>query len=45
MKKLGFGLMRLPLNTPGNAADIDLAATQAMMDRFLQAGFSYFDTS
>ena len=45
MKKLGFGLMRLPLNTPGNAADIDLAATQAMMDRFLQAGFTYFDTS
>ena len=44
MKKLGFGLMRLPLNTPGNAADIDLAATQAMMDRFLQAGFTYFDT-
>ena len=37
MKKLGFGLMRLPLNTPGNAADIDLAATQAMMDRFLRA--------
>ena len=45
MKKLGFGLMRLPLNTPGNAADIDLVATQAMMDRFLQAGFTYFDTS
>lgn len=45
MKKLGFGLMRLPLNTPGNAADIDLAATQAMMDRFLRAGFTYFDTS
>lgn len=45
MKKLGFGLMRLPLNIPGNAADIDLAATQAMMDRFLQAGFTYFDTS
>ena len=45
MEKLGFGLMRLPLNTPGNTADIDLAAMQAMMDRFIGAGFTYFDTS
>ena len=24
MKKLGFGLMRLPTNSPANAGDIDL---------------------
>ena len=40
-KKLGFGLMRLP-NTLGI---IDVKETSAMVDRFLGAGFTYFDTA
>ena len=39
--KLGFGLMRLPKN--GDV--IDLEQTKAMVDRFLAAGFTYFDTA
>lgn len=39
--KLGFGLMRLPKQ----GDEIDIAATSAMVDRFLEAGFTYFDTA
>ncbi|MDD2214269.1 MAG: aldo/keto reductase [Oscillospiraceae bacterium] len=39
--KLGFGLMRLPLQ--GEA--IDLAQLSRMADLFIQQGFSYFDTA
>ena len=39
--KLGFGLMRLP-NTLGK---IDVAQTSRMVDMFLEAGFTYFDTA
>ena len=39
--KLGFGLMRLPKQ----GDEIDIAATSAMVDRFLAAGFTYFDTA
>ena len=42
MKKLGFGLMRLPL-TEGGAIDIE--RTKAMADRFMAEGFTYFDTA
>ncbi len=45
MKKLGFGLMRLPQNDPQNAADIDMEQLQAMVDLFLERGFTYFDTA
>ena len=38
---LGFGLMRLPRKALG----IDLAATCRMVDRFLEAGYTYFDTA
>ncbi len=41
IKKLGFGLMRLPVK--GEEFDLDLI--QKMADRFLENGFSYFDTS
>lgn len=41
-KKLGFGLMRLPM-LDGNTVDID--ATSAMVDEFLKRGFTYFDTA
>ena len=43
-KKLGFGLMRLPVLN-GNGEDIDLKQVSAMADRFLEQGFTYFDTA
>ena len=39
--KLGFGLMRLPKN----GDDIDIEQTKQMVDVFLKAGFTYFDTA
>ena len=39
--KLGFGLMRLPKKGLG----IDVAQTSEMVDHFLSAGFTYFDTA
>lgn len=39
--KLGFGLMRLP-NALGK---IDVKQTSRMVDLFLEAGFTYFDTA
>ena len=44
-KKLGFGLMRLPTNTPDNAADIDIEQVKKMTARFIEQGFTYFDTA
>ena len=41
IKKLGFGLMRLPKE--GDAIDIE--QTKRMVDRFLAEGFTYFDTA
>ncbi len=41
IKKLGFGLMRLP--KIGEAIDIEQVSQ--MVDRFLAAGFTYFDTA
>ncbi len=40
--KLGFGLMRLPRLEDGT---IDVAQTSEMVDRFLEAGGTYFDTA
>ena len=44
MKKLGFGLMRLPQNSE-NSTDIDMGRLCEMVDLFLEGGFTYFDTS
>ncbi len=44
-KKLGFGLMRLPLNNPNDSADIDIETLKKMVDIFMDNGFSYFDTA
>ena len=41
IKKLGFGLMRLPMN--GDQVDMD--QTKKMVDLFMQKGFTYFDTA
>ena len=45
MKKLGFGLMRLPLTDPQNDASIDIEQLKEMVDTFLARGFTYFDTA
>ena len=39
--KLGFGCMRLPMN----GDKVDLQQFGAMVDRFLEQGFNYFDTA
>ena len=39
--KLGFGLMRLPKK----GLSIDIRQTEQMVDAFLEAGFTYFDTA
>lgn len=41
IKKLGFGLMRLPQKD----GKIDIEQTKEMVDHFLDAGFTYFDTA
>jgi predicted aldo/keto reductase-like oxidoreductase len=41
IKKLGFGLMRLPQKD----GVIDIEQTKQMVDMFLGAGFTYFDTA
>ena len=45
MKKLGFGLMRLPLVNPDDQTSIDIEKFKAMADRFIERGFTYFDTA
>ena len=44
-KKLGFGLMRLPLSNADNGSDIDIEQTKKMVDMYLERGFTYFDTA
>ena len=45
MKKLGFGLMRLPLVDKTKADDVDVEEVKKMVDAFLERGFTYFDTA
>ncbi len=42
-KKLGFGMMRLPLKEDG--VTIDIERTCSMADSFISQGFTYFDTA
>ena len=35
-KKLGFGLMRLPLTDENNAASVDIETTKKMVDAFIE---------
>ena len=44
-KKLGFGLMRLPLKNQNEADNIDIEELSKMVDTFLDRGFTYFDTA
>lgn len=41
MKNFGFGLMRLPML--GN--EVDIEQVKKMVDRFMEEGFTYFDTA
>lgn len=42
--KLGFGFMRLPI-IDGKQENIDFEQLNAMVDKFIENGFTYFDTS
>ena len=41
MKNFGFGCMRLPMN----GSEVDTEQFKRMIDRFLEEGFTYFDTA
>lgn len=43
MKNLGFGMMRLPVIS--GPTDFDFEELNKMVDAFLDAGYTYFDTS
>lgn len=45
MKKLGFGLMRLPLKDQNDSSSIDTDLLNKMVDTFIERGFKYFDTA
>ena len=44
-KRLALGCMRLPLNESGKETDVDFDLCDEMVDRFMDAGFNYFDTA
>lgn len=44
-KKLGFGLMRLPLTDPFDPSSIDIEMTKRLVDTYLERGFNHFDTA
>ena len=45
MKKLGFGMMRLPRYNDENGRNVDMIAVRKMVDEFIRNGFTYFDTA
>ncbi len=45
MKKLGFGLMRLPVLDPADQSSVDMEQLKKMVDLFMEQGFTYFDTA
>lgn len=45
MKKLGFGLMRLPLLNADDPSSVDIETFKQMVDVYLERGFTYFDTA
>lgn len=45
MKKLGFGLMRLPQTDKNDPTSIDIEQVKKMVDMFIEKGFTYFDTA
>ena len=45
MKKLGFGLMRMPVLDPEDRSSVDIEQVKKMVDLFMEKGFTYFDTA
>ena len=45
MKKLGFGFMRLPVLDEYDRSTVDIEVVKKMVDRFMERGFTYFDTA
>lgn len=45
MKKLGFGLMRLPQLDKDDYGSVDIERVKKMADAFMENGFTYFDTA
>ena len=45
IKKLGFGLMRLPFFGKDERSQLDMEAVTQMADLFLESGYSYFDSA
>ena len=45
MKKLGFGMMRLPRLDKAKASSVDVEQVKQMVDLFMEKGFTYFDTA
>lgn len=45
MKKLGFGLMRLPVTDKNDVGSVDIEQFKKMVDIFIEKGFTYFDTA
>ena len=45
MKKLGFGVMRMPLLDSTDVTSFDIPQINNMIDTFLKEGFTYFDTA
>lgn len=44
-KKLGFGMMRLPLFDRNDPTSLDIEQIKKMVDLFIEKGFTYFDTA
>lgn len=44
-QKLGFGLMRLPKLDADDAGSINIEESGLMADKFIERGFTYFDTA
>ena len=44
-KKLGFGMMRLPVLDENDSTTIDIEQVKKMVDLFMERGFTYFDTA
>lgn len=45
LKKLGFGMMRMPLVEKKDQTKVDIEQVCRMVDAFLEQGFTYFDTA
>ncbi|WP_407413237.1 aldo/keto reductase [Methanobrevibacter sp.] len=45
MKKLAFGMMRLPLLDENDESSVDFDQVNKMADLFLEKGFTFFDTA